>query len=38
MEDIRGIDTSRLVRRLGTQAEDFAAIRKVLRYFRVSRN
>jgi mRNA interferase MazF len=33
-EDIRAIDTSRLVRRLGTtSAEDFAAIRKVLRYF-----
>jgi PemK-like, MazF-like toxin of type II toxin-antitoxin system len=33
-EDIRAIDTSRLVRRLGTaKAEDLAAIRKVLRYF-----
>ncbi len=33
-EDTRAIDTSRLVRRLGTtSAEDLAAVRKVLRYF-----
>lgn len=33
-EDTRAIDTSRLVRRLGTAStEDLAAIRKVLRYF-----
>lgn len=33
-EDIRAIDTSRLVRRLGTaSAEDLTEIRKVLRYF-----
>jgi mRNA interferase MazF len=34
LEDTRAIDTSRLVRRLGTaDADDLAAVRKVLRYF-----
>jgi mRNA interferase MazF len=33
-EDTRALDTSRLVRRLGTaSAEDLATLRKVLRYF-----